>query len=111
VKKVSQRRSIWVGISIVVVFFAGVTLAVAWVGGGGPGVPHSVDGDRATCATCHPSDGLPDSHYDRVEESCRSCHSQKSSDASVHEGGQQSDERADGVSSRLRGAVSRRTAT
>jgi hypothetical protein len=91
-----------VGISIVVVFFTGVTLAVAWVGGGGPGVPHSVDGDREACATCHPSDGLPDSHHDRVEESCRSCHSQKSADASVHVGGQKSKQTPDGESSRPR---------
>ena len=91
------------GIGIVVVFFAGVTLAVSWLGSGGPDVPHSVDGDRATCATCHPSDGLPDSHHDRVEDSCRSCHSQKSLDASVPVGGPESVEAADGGSSWPRG--------
>jgi hypothetical protein len=75
-----------VGICVVVVFFAGVTLAFAWLGGG-PDIPHAADGDQAACTTCHPSDGLPDGHRDRVDDSCRSCHSEKSSDASVPAGG------------------------
>jgi hypothetical protein len=77
VGRVRQRRSIWVGICVLVVFFAGVTLAFAWLGGG-PGIPHAVDGDRAACTTCHPTDALPDGHHDRVDDSCRSCHSEKS---------------------------------
>ncbi len=81
-KRMRRRRSIWVGICVVVVFFAGVTLAVAWIGGG-PDVPHSVGGDWAGCTTCHPTDGLPDNHHDLVDGNCRSCHSQKSHDASV----------------------------
>ena len=93
-----QRRSIWVGICVVVVFFAGVTLAFAWLGGG-PDVPHSVDGDWGACTTCHPTDGLPDSHQDRVSDSCRSCHSEKSSAASVPVDGPDSVEPADGGSS------------
>ena len=76
--KVRQQRSIWVGICVLVVFFAGVTLAFAWLGGG-PDIPHAVDGDEAACTTCHPTDGLPDGHHDRVKDSCRSCHSEKSS--------------------------------
>jgi hypothetical protein len=87
------------GIGIVVVFFAGVTLAVGWVGSGGPDVPHSVDGERATCVTCHPTDGLADSHHDRVEDSCRSCHSQGSSEASVPVVGEERVASADGGSS------------
>ncbi len=81
-RRVRQPGSIWVGVVIVVVFFAGVTLAFAWLGGG-PDIPHAVGGDRAVCITCHPTDGLPDSHQDRVNDSCRSCHSEKSSGASV----------------------------
>ena len=67
------------GILVVVVFFAGVTLALAWLGGG-PDVPHAVDGDPA-CTSCHPVDGLPDGHHDRVDDSCRFCHSENSADA------------------------------
>jgi len=66
-----------VGICVVVVFFAGVTLAFAWLGGG-PDVPHSVDGGRAACTSCHPTDGLSDSHHDRIDDSCRACHSEGS---------------------------------
>jgi len=82
VSKVRQRRSIWVGICVVVVFFTGVTLAFAWLGGG-PDVPHPVDGGRAACTTCHPTDRLSDGHHDRVDDSCRACHSEESSRASV----------------------------
>ena len=57
--RVRQRRSAWVGICVVVVFFTGVTLAFAWLGGG-PDIPHAVDGDRAACTICHPTSGLPD---------------------------------------------------
>jgi hypothetical protein len=60
------------------VFFAGVTLAFAWLGGG-PDIPHAVDG--IACTTCHPTGGLPADHHDRVDDSCRSCHSEKSSRA------------------------------
>lgn len=73
---VRQRRSIWVGICVLVVFFAGVTLAFAWLGGG-PGIPHAVDG--VACTTCHPTAVLPANHHDRVDDNCRSCHSEKSS--------------------------------
>ena len=79
--RVRQPRSTWVGIVVVVVFFAAVTLAVAMVGGGGPDIPHSAADDHARCVTCHPTDGLPDGHHDRVNDSCRSCHSEKSADA------------------------------
>ena len=65
--KVRQRRSTWVGILVVVVFFTGVTLAVAMVGGG-PDIPHSAAGGHAGCVTCHPTDRLPDGHDDRVDE-------------------------------------------
>jgi hypothetical protein len=71
-----------VGIVVVVVFFTGVTLAIAWLGGG-PDIPHSVDGARAACTTCHPTDALTDSHHDRVNDGCRWCHLEKSSIASV----------------------------
>ena len=73
------------GILVVVVFFAGVTLALAWLGGG-PDIPHAVDGDLA-CTACHPLDGLPDGHLDRVDDSCRFCHSERSADANVAGGG------------------------
>jgi hypothetical protein len=82
VRRVGQRRSTWVGIVVVVTFFAGVTLAFAWLGGG-PDIPHPVGGDRTACTTCHPTDGLPDGHHERVNDSCRSCHSDKSTDASA----------------------------
>jgi hypothetical protein len=81
VSRVEQRRSTWVGIVVVAVFFAGVTLAVAMVGSGGPGIPHPADDDSAACVTCHPTDGLPDGHHDRVDDSCRSCHSEESAEA------------------------------
>jgi hypothetical protein len=68
------RDSIWVGIIVVVVFFACVTFAVAALGGG-PGVPHAVDGDMAACTTCHPVERLPGDHHDRTGDGCRSCHS------------------------------------
>jgi hypothetical protein len=71
-----------VGIVVVVVFFAGVTLAIAWLGGG-PDVPHAVDGARAACTTCHPTAGLTDSHDDLAGDSCRWCHLEKSSVASA----------------------------
>lgn len=74
------------GICVVAVFFAGVTLAFAWLGGG-PDIPHAVDGDRAACTTCHPTGGLPDGHRDLAGDSCRSCHSERPSDASVPAGG------------------------
>jgi len=76
-----QRRSAWLGIGVVVVFFAGVTLAFAWLGGG-PDIPHAVGGEAA-CTTCHPVDRLPAGHRDRVNDSCRSCHSEGSSNARV----------------------------
>ena len=79
--RVRQPRSAWVGVVVVVVFFAGVTLAVAMVGGGGPDIPHSAAGDHAGCVACHPTHGLPDGHHDRVNDSCRSCHSEESADA------------------------------
>lgn len=74
------------GIVVVVTFFAGVTLAFAWLGGG-PDIPHAAGGDRAACTTCHPVDGLPDGHHDRVDGSCRSCHTEKSADAGFPAGG------------------------
>ena len=74
------------GICVVAVFFAGVTFAFAWLGGG-PDIPHAVDGVRAACTTCHPTGGLPDGHRDLTGDSCRSCHSERSSDASVSAGG------------------------
>ena len=74
------------GICVVAVFFAGVTLAFAWLGGG-PGIPHAVDGSRAACTACHPADGLPDGHRDLRRDSCRSCHSERSSDAGAPAGG------------------------
>lgn len=86
-ERVRQRRSVWVGIFVVVVFFAGVTVAIALVGDGGPDIPHSVDGDRAACTACHPTDELPDGHQGRIDDSCGSCHSKESADAAgrVHE--------------------------
>jgi hypothetical protein len=96
VERVGERRSIWVGILVVVVFFAGVTLAVAWLGGG-PDIPHAVDGDRA-CTACHAIDDLPDGHHDRVDGSCRFCHAEKPADASVAAGGPEDVEPADGGS-------------
>jgi hypothetical protein len=73
--KVGRRRSLWAGVAVVAVFFACVTLAVAWIGGG-PDVPHPVDGARAACATCHAVERLPDDHEGRTGEACRSCHSE-----------------------------------
>jgi hypothetical protein len=93
VRRVAERRSMWVGILVVVVFFAGVTLALAWLGGG-PDIPHAVDGDLA-CTTCHAIDGLPDGHHDRVNDSCRFCHSENSAEASVAAGGPDIVESAD----------------
>ena len=84
--KVRQRRSTWVGILVVVVFFTGVTLAIAMVGSGGPDIPHSAAEDHAGCVACHPTDRLPEAHHDRVDDSCRSCHSEKSADAGVPAG-------------------------
>jgi hypothetical protein len=81
VRRVGQRRSTWVGVVVVVTFFAGVTLAFAWLGGG-PDIPHPVGAGRSACAECHPTDGLPDDHRDRVDDSCRSCHAARSADAS-----------------------------
>jgi hypothetical protein len=75
-----------VGICVVAVFFAGVTFAFAWLGGG-PDIPHAVDAGRAACTACHPADRLPDAHRDLRRDSCRSCHSERSSDASVPAGG------------------------
>jgi hypothetical protein len=75
VKKVGRRGSVWVGMVVVVVFFACVTLAVAALGGG-PDIPHPTGGERATCTTCHPVAGLPAGHEERATAGCRSCHSQ-----------------------------------
>ena len=74
------------GVVVVVTFFAGVTLAFAWLGGG-PDIPHAVGGGLAACSTCHPTGGLPDGHDDRPDGSCRSCHTEKSADAGVPVGG------------------------
>jgi flagellar basal body-associated protein FliL len=74
VKKVGRRGSVWVGIIVVAVFFACVTLAVAALGGG-PDIPHATTGNSATCTSCHPVTQLPAGHEDRVEAGCRSCHS------------------------------------
>jgi hypothetical protein len=74
VNEVRRRGGIWVGIVVVVVFFACVTFAVASLGGG-PGIPHSVGGDQAACTACHPVDRLSGSHRDRTIDGCRSCHS------------------------------------
>ena len=71
--RVRRGRSVWVGIVVVAVFFACVTLAVAWLGGG-PDVPHAVD--QAACTTCHPIGRLPEDHGGRVDAGCRSCHSE-----------------------------------
>jgi hypothetical protein len=60
------------------VFFAAVTLAICWLGKGGPDIPHPVGGTHAACTSCHSSDRLPDGHKGRVEDSCRSCHSEAS---------------------------------
>jgi hypothetical protein len=87
---------VWVGILVVVVFFAGVTLALAWLGGG-PDVPHAVDGGLA-CTSCHPVDGLPDGHHDRVDDSWGFCHTEKSADASLAAGGLDTVESGDGGS-------------
>jgi hypothetical protein len=74
VNEVRRRGSIWLGIVVVVVFFACVTFAVASLGGG-PGIPHRVGGEVAACTTCHPVDRLPRDHQDRTGDGCRSCHS------------------------------------
>jgi hypothetical protein len=73
--KAQQGRPLWFGILVVVVFFVCVTLAFAWLGAGGPDAPHPVDGDYASCVTCHPTDPLPQGHQGRAADSCRSCHS------------------------------------
>jgi hypothetical protein len=75
-----------------VVFFAGVTLAVGWLGNGWPDIPHPVGGDRAACTACHATDHLPASHHDRVDGDCRSCHSEKPAEASASGGRPDSDE-------------------
>jgi hypothetical protein len=69
-----------VGVVVVVVFFACVTLAMAWLGGG-PDVPHEVDGPLASCTLCHPVERLPEDHGDRVQSGCRACHSERSAAA------------------------------
>lgn len=73
-RQVKRRSPIWVGIVVVVVFFTCVTLALASLGGG-PAIPHAVDGAAASCASCHPTDRLPASHEGRSVDGCRSCHS------------------------------------
>jgi hypothetical protein len=75
VSDVRRRGGVWIGIVVVSVFFACVTLAVASLGGG-PGIPHPVGRDWATCTTCHPVDRLRGNHHDRTSDGCRSCHSQ-----------------------------------
>jgi hypothetical protein len=79
VRETRRRGSIWVGIVVVAVFFACVTLAVAAIGGG-PAVPHPVGGDQAACTTCHPLERLAEDHHDRSDEGCLSCHSEASED-------------------------------
>lgn len=74
-----RGRSVWVGIVVVAVFFACVTLAVAWLGGG-PDVPHPVDGARAACTTCHAVDRLQEDHSGRTDGGCRACHSERPAD-------------------------------
>jgi hypothetical protein len=76
VASVRPQRSVWFGIGVVTVFFAAVTLAIGWVGGGGPDIPHSAAGNRAACADCHPADLLSGDHEGRADESCRACHSE-----------------------------------
>jgi hypothetical protein len=71
-----RRGSLWTGIIVVAVFFVAVTLAVASLGGG-PDVPHGVPGEQASCTTCHAVERLPQSHRDRVDAGCRSCHAER----------------------------------
>jgi hypothetical protein len=73
--KVRRRGSVWVGVIVVALFFAGVTLAVATLGGG-PDIPHAAGGDRAACTGCHAIGRLPESHRDRSDDGCRSCHTE-----------------------------------
>jgi hypothetical protein len=69
-----RRRSLWVGICVAAVFFVGVTLAVALVGGG-PDIPHPAAAQWSACTSCHPTAGLPEGHAGRTDTGCRSCHS------------------------------------
>lgn len=71
---VHRRRPVWIGLIVVVVFFGGVTLAIAMLGGG-PDIPHLVAHDQADCTGCHAIARLPESHRDQVDANCRSCHS------------------------------------
>jgi hypothetical protein len=71
-----RRRPVWFGVTVVIVFFVGVTLAVGWVGDGGPDIPHRM-ADGVPCVSCHPVDGLPDAHQGRADDSRRSCHSEQ----------------------------------
>jgi len=75
----------WVGIVVVAGFFACVTLAVAWLGGG-PDVPHPVGGARAACTICHAADRLQEDHRGRTDDGCRACHSERTPDPDA-EGG------------------------
>ena len=75
-EQVRRKQSIWVGIVVVLVFFACVTFAVSWVGSSGPDFPHPAD-VSATCVSCHPLDRLPEGHEDRSVDGCRSCHAEE----------------------------------
>jgi hypothetical protein len=77
VVKVRTQRSVWFGVAVVLVFFAAVTLAIGWVGSGGPAMPHPAAADVASCVSCHPTDRLPEGHAGRAPDSCRLCHSEK----------------------------------
>ncbi len=90
-----RRGPIWIGLIVVAVFFGGVTLAIAMLGGG-PDIPHAVAGGQTTCTGCHATARLPESHRDQVDANCRSCHSvSRDADEAVHEpGGAVGDTRA-----------------
>jgi hypothetical protein len=78
-RKVGRPGPVWIGVIVVAVFFAGVTLAVALVGGG-PDIPHAAGGDAAACTSCHGESRLPESHDGRSDDGCPSCHSEGQED-------------------------------
>lgn len=93
-----KRRSALIGICVVALFFAGVTLVIAWWGKAGPDIPHASVGDRVACVSCHPVDRLPGGHRGRDADGCRSCHADGAPDAGVP---------VNGVSDEIAGAGTR----
>ncbi len=75
-----RRRTLWIGITVVVLVALVAVVAVVLLKGT-PAIPHETGGEHAACTRCHTADRLPGDHSTRGDETCGSCHEEKAADA------------------------------